>query len=466
MTLVLYGAIGCLLCACAFGQVTEPGNDVPSCSPAPCVLPVTQVSQQCAVNADISVDPVNPKNLLLGSSDGSCGFSMTFDVSNDGGTTWTRSTCMGNIRTKRGAVYYPLGQPMAGYDLNGEAYIAGEYIDSEGVGDGLVVYQKSSDGVNWSQPGLALTRGYELLLYSWLAIVTNPQSPKANSLYVSSVAIKEPAQAGNQVFVAHSDDGGTHWFPVAVEPEQLYPASDIYTNVATAKDGTVYVTWQHCAAGGPAAGCKNGKAYMLFSKSTDGGNTWSGPIIIAKVGISPTPCYCSTGDLPNTINNIPVSNYPVIGVDNSNGPYSGNIYVAMYSWTGTYMQVQVVRSTDGGKTWSQPLPVAPPSATHDQFFPWLSVSSTGLVGVTWFDRRNDPANVKYQPFAAFSHDGGQSFGTNVVLNQKFSDPNIQNETYMGDYATNTWVGTNFLAAWMDSSNGVEMQDVVGGVRLR
>jgi hypothetical protein len=83
------------------------------------------------------------------------------------------------------------------------------------------------------------------------------------------------------------------------------------------------------------------------------------------------------------------------------------------------------------------------------------------------DRRNDPANVKYQPFAAISKDGGQSFGPNVVLSQRFSDPTIENNThYMGDYATNTWVGSNFVSAWMDASNGVEMQDVVGGVRLR
>jgi hypothetical protein len=37
---------------------------------------------------------------------------------------------------------------------------------------------------------------------------------------------------------------------------------------------------------------------------------------------------------------------------------------------------------------------------------------------------------------------------------------------MRDHIGNTWVGSNFVAAWMDSSNGVEMQDVVGGVKLR
>jgi hypothetical protein len=38
---------------------------------------------------------------------------------------------------------------------------------------------------------------------------------------------------------------------------------------------------------------------------------------------------------------------------------------------------------------------------------------------------------------------------------------------MGDYTGNTWDGPNyFIAAWMDSSNGIDMQDVVGGIRVK
>jgi hypothetical protein len=173
------------------------------------------------------------------------------------------------------------------------------------------------------------------------------------------------------------------------------------------------------------------------------------------------------GLLPNT--NLPVTNIPVIGVDNSGGPYAGTLYAVLNNWTGTYLQVLAVRSTDGGNTWSKPVPVAPPSDTHDQFFPWLSVSSAGLVGVSWLDRRNDPANIDYQAFAAISSDGGQTF-PNVQLTKKFSNPNnngYSDNAWMGDYTGNTWDGPNyFIAAWMDSSNGVDMQDVVGGIRLK
>jgi len=124
--------------------------------------------------------------------------------------------------------------------------------------------------------------------------------------------------------------------------------------------------------------------------------------------------------LPNT-NQVRVYNYPVIAVDNSNGPYAGNLYLAMYTWAGTYLRVQVIRSTDGGATWSKPVPVAPASDTHDQFFPAISVNPTGLVGVSWLDRRNDPANLSYQAFAAISTDGGKTF-PNTQLTTAFSNP--------------------------------------------
>jgi len=82
------------------------------------------------------------------------------------------------------------------------------------------------------------------------------------------------------------------------------------------------------------------------------------------------------------------------------------------------MQVLVTSSTDGGTTWSTPFPWAPKSDTHDQFFPGFNVGSTGNVGVTWLDRRNDTSNINYEAFATWSSDGGTSFKKNVLIASK------------------------------------------------
>ena len=57
----------------------------------------------------------------------------------------------------------------------------------------------------------------------------------------------------------------------------------------------------------------------------------------------------------------------------------------------------------------------------------------------------------------------------MLLSKAFSNPNnngYPGNSWMGDYTGNTWAGPNFLAAWMDSSNGVDMQVMVGGIRLK
>ena len=132
------------------------------------------------------------------------------------------------------------------------------------------------------------------------------------------------------------------------------------------------------------------------------------------------------------------------------------------------MRVEVVTSTDGGSTWGEPVPVVPATETHDQFFPTIALSPTGVLGVGWLDRRNDPINISYQPFAAVSSNGGVSFGKNYVLASNLSDPYLdgQGGGYMGDYIGATWSGSNLLVTWPDTRSMQFMQDYVGGLRIK
>ena len=474
---ILYGAVATVVivvaaAAMAAGQSSSPardsgGNDLLSCSPAPCVLPPTQASEGGAEVTDtpIVADPLNPLRLLLGSVDDNCPppGASGFHLSRDGGSTWSVA-CMTDIRN--GRLYVPGGQPMVGYDLDGTAYIADEFGDSEGLGFGLIGFEKSTDGINWSLPTIAMSEGYSSPIDASLAVDRSTSSPYVGSLYISAVLLNEPLQNENEAIVSRSSDGGRTWTASAVDAAQISPAIDRWTTLTTGIDGTVYITWMHCPGSGTYAHCAHSTEFLLFSRSLDGGSTWSKPVVMTKPVDIPNACMCwPFGPIPNT--NVFTNNYPAISVDKSKGPYAGNLYSVMYNWTGTHLEVQVVRSTDGGNTWSKPVYVAPPSDTHDQFFPWLSVSPTGLVGVSWLDRRNDPANIDYQAFAAISTDGGRSFQPNVQLTSSFSDPNVGGEVWMGDYSGNTWDGPDyFIAAWMDSSNGVDMQEEVGGIRLK
>jgi len=447
----------------ADGQASFPdGTDVITCSPAPCILPPTQASEGgYAVNTvSLAVDSLNPQYLALGANDFNClqnaGFMAVYS-STDGGSTWQGPFCLPQIR-RGNKIFIPDIDPVVSYDRNGVAYVAASYSYRYGSNYiGFVALLKSTDGINWSEPVEVLQVQRTSTSNSWLTVDTNAHSPFANALYVSAVLTGPSGDdSENQVMVSHSDDGGASWRQVTVAPIQHAPAGDVYTNMVVGQDGTVYLAWMYCNSG-PFYFCSDHKGHMVFSKSSDGGNTWSTPTLLTTVTL---------GGLANS--NVYLTNYPAIAVDASDGPNGGSLYVALNTWTGAYERIGVIRSIDGGKTWSKPVPVAPPSDNHDQFFPWISVSSAGLVGVSWLDCRNDPTDVSYQAFGAISTDGGKSFQPNVELTTAFSNPNNNGgDGWMGDYTGNAWAGpNNFVAAWMDSSNGVDMQVMVGGIRLK
>jgi hypothetical protein len=294
-----------------------------------------------------------------------------------------------------------------------------------------------------------------------MEIDTNHTSPHANCLYVSNTQFD--ANSDSEISVSHSCNHGASWSTVVVDTKQIYPTEvDQFSDLAIGKDGTVYVSWMRCPATGTTGDCGGTVAKMLVSKSTDGGVTWSAPVTMVSPTLAADNCGAFYGCLPNTFER--VSNIPTIAIDNSTGPNSGHLYVVYYNWTGTQMKVYVTHSTNGGTTWSAGVAVAPATATHDQFFPWLNVSARGTVGVTWLDRRNDPANINYDAYASVSTNGGASFTVNQKLTSVMSNPFNDGfgGGFMGDYSGNAWDGSTLFASWMDSRTGSFMQDEVGG----
>lgn len=96
----------------------------------------------------------------------------------------------------------------------------------------------------------------------------------------------------DSIWVVKSTDGGVSWSkPVAVAPlVDILPVANTvfrvnsYPSAAVSPDGTVYVTWSSLlsdATGGlcPARTNNGCHATVLYSKSGDGGATWSAPAV-------------------------------------------------------------------------------------------------------------------------------------------------------------------------------------------
>lgn len=424
------------------------GGEILTCSPTPCALPNVQASGGGQpVNEDpIATNLKNPKQMLSGGNDYNCSNIQGFYSSSDGGTTWTRTCSPGSGGE---------GDPIVGYDLKNIAYAGG--IQNSNV----VLFSSTDNGHTWGTPVIVTTPLLGSLADKpWLEVDTNPHSPFVNSLYVSVTQFD--GSSDSEISVSHSNDSGKTWTTKVVDTKQIYPTSvDQFSDLAVGADGTVYVSWQRCPANGPTGDCGGTVAKMLLSKSTDGGNTWSSPVTVASPTLVPDSCGCAFyGSLPHTSER--VSNIATNAVFGSGA--TAKVYVSFYSWSSSQMQVFVAASTDGGSTFGTPTRVTN-SNKGDEFFQWVNVAANGGVGVTWLDRRKDPSNLSYQPYAAISSNGGSSFKSGP-LSTTMSNPLNDGfgGGFMGDYRCHVFNGRTMLAVWMDMRTNTS-QDEVGGAQF-
>lgn len=113
------------------------------------------------------------------------------------------------------------------------------------------------------------------------------------------------------------------------------------------------------------------------------------------------------------------------------------VYVAFTSRTGPTeldADIFVNRSTDGGYTWGVPVAVNDDTTSKYQFWPAIAVSN-GALHVTWYDFRNSPnpgdptlTNDNLDVYYAFSGFGGvtyPAFSTNIRVTDVSHQPNCR-----------------------------------------
>ncbi|MFZ4507746.1 MAG: sialidase family protein [Fimbriimonas sp.] len=125
-------------------------------------------------------------------------------------------------------------------------------------------------------------------------------------------------------------------------------------------------------------------------------------------------------------------------VDKSNGPNAGNIYMLCSVGVdqANPCQVNFVRSTDGGRTWSAPIAVNDdaPGRGAWHWFGTMSVAPNGRIDVCWYDNRANPTRANSALYYSSSRDGGRTWTKSNQISNYF-DPTIgyPQQAKMGDY---------------------------------
>src|SRR5947207_9399075 len=338
-----------------------------------------------AVEPSFALNPLTPSNLIAAwqqnrwSDGGSQGLDLA--ASFDGGMTWTLtnaafSRCTGG-NAGNGGDYARASDVWLTFS-SGAAYALSLSftggILQPGSSSAMLVARSGDGGMTWSVPTTLIKDGATAFNDKG-SITADPN----NASYVYAVWDRLTGATGGPSYFAVTADGGSTW----QAPRSIYdpgpqnqtlgnqivvlPGTDVLVNIFTEIDNT----------GGA------GTSQLRAVRSLDHGTTWSAPVTISSltsVGVNDPQSGTRVRD---------GSGIPAMSL----GP-GGVIYVAWQDSrfsSGQRDGIAMAQSSDGGLTWSAPVEV---NADHNvqAFTPTIHVRADGVIGVTYYDLRNDTAS--------------------------------------------------------------------------
>jgi Neuraminidase (sialidase) len=350
----------------------------------------------------ICINPKSPNIIAAGAN------VNNYFFSSDTGKTW-RS---GILESKFGV----WGDPVIIVDTNQNFYffhlsnpVGGSWIDR-------IVCQKSfNNGVNYNNGSYTGLNGKKIQDKHWAVC-----DRKSNRIYVTWTEFdkyesKRSIDSSNIKF-SYSSDAGKTWSKVIRINKVAGDCSDSDNTVEGAVPtvglkGEVYVAWASPQG-------------IVFDKSLDSGKTW----LKKDIFVSDLPggwCY----NIPGMMR---CNGLPITGCDLSNSKYKGTIYI---NWSDQRngednTDVWLVKSVDGGDSWSKPIKVNDDNSDRHQFLTWMSIDQTnGFLYFIFYDRRNY-ADSRTDVYMARSTDGGLTFENFKISERPFTP---DKSVFMGDY---------------------------------
>lgn len=356
---------GCL----GFSTTDEPSDD-PGSGPPGIVESRLTPSDQSASEVSIQANPVDPLHLVAAAnSEGGFGVYVT----RDGGDTWTahrfdpEDAQTGPAGPSR---YTALSDPVVAFAPDGErVYLAAlAYLPTSAV-----VVAVSEDGgasfdethvVAESEPGATFNDK------EWLGV--NPETgtllvawqrePALDQLRGVEQATGVDADVG-WIVVSRSTDEGRSWSTPEIVSRGMHSNG---TQIAFTQGGRAHVAWVNYETN-----------TLDHIASDDDGQTWTDPEAIADVDTVPSyPRYQRMHTLPAMVADEDGQAVYVVWHDDRHGD----------------ADVMAVASSDAGETWGEVTRVNadPVGNGAAQIYPWAAVGPDERVHVSWYDTREDP----------------------------------------------------------------------------
>lgn len=429
----------------------------------------------------VAMNPLNHANLVAGSKQYVNNKHYLFRIgmysSFDGGQTWsdsghlpvptcpattlcspppdtTPSACAGD-GPFASACLFTTSDIWLSFDDEGNVYGIVLVSPSSNVGSGweMWMYKSTDGGRTWPLPNMRVIHnhndhnlssfflddkdaiGVDNYTQAGTGLVTGTNSPRdghIGNIYACWGLDGTQVPTQNQVF-SRSLDGGNTWSePLIISGATN--AREIGCQIAIAPSGRVYVSFFVYALTSPAEAPYVTGIGQYITWSDDHGVTFVPPIKAASV--HPVPSHLQAAD------NFRNESLPAMALS----PDDSSVYITwadenMYAG-GQDADILLAKGTltAGVPVFGTPIRVNqdPKADGKDQFQPQIAVTASGQVDISYFDRRNDPKDFFIDTYLSRSNDSGATWNDTRVT-QFMSDPRINppidgaGNYFYGDY---------------------------------
>jgi hypothetical protein len=413
----------------------------------------------------VAVNPTNTSNIIgvwqqdRWSTGGAHG--LVAGVSTNGGSSWSQVTLPFDAcapGTPASLAYQRASDPWVSFGPDGTAYAVSISFNDTNNNNAVGAATSTNGGITWKNAQTIITDNEPNFQFfnDKESVTADPvtagvayvvwdrlQAPTGNpDASLHTRAFKGPAM------FSKTTNGGVSWST----PKQIvsFTASNQQTIanqiVVDPRTGTLYDFFDLIKPPQSPSPFN-----VAFIKSTDGGNTWTQPQIIASlqtvfVTDPNTGQAIRTGDI-----------IPEPAID----PASGQLYVVWQDSRfngGHFDEVALSTSTNGGATWSAPIQVNTNTPSNRPgFTPSIFVNSAGIVGVSYYDFRSLTTQTTTLPTDYWFRTVTSSLklGTETHITGPFDmlTAPFADGFFVGDYEGLTAVGTTFHPFFVATNSG-------------